>query len=203
MLTLITVLSQSQRDIFEKVQAFVLQYRSASSLALRNALLTMPNTFPARDREFITRLAEDLHLSITWDEYDEDDQNLVSWRLPGALEEPLPESGTATPGESADSDREDDEEAWEDEDDEEARKAVDRVLAKYSKAKVAPEDGEGDFDARYQASIKEKMDEWKRHYYQVRLLMGKLLGALTLVLGQAWYPLRRPKAYGGFGIPLY
>jgi 5'-3' exoribonuclease 1 len=119
----------------------------------------MPNSFPARDRAFITKLAEDLHLSITWDEYDADDQNLVSWRFPGALEEPLPE-GEVNPAEE-------DGDEWEDEDDEESNQAVDRVLAKYTKAKVMTDDADGDFDARYEAAITEKMDEWKRGYYQV------------------------------------
>ena len=53
-------------------------------------------------------------------------------------------------------------------DDEESRAAVDRVLAKYEKAKVAEEDKAGDFDARYELSMKEKMDEWKRNYYKAR-----------------------------------
>lgn len=158
------VLTHSQREIFDQVRSFVLQYRNASSTALGNALLTMPNTFPAKDREFITRLADDLHLSLTWDEYDKNDQNLVSWRLPGALEQPLPESGAATPGEE-----DTEEEDWEDVDEEESRKAVDRVLNKYDKAKVAPADGDGDFDSRYEAGIREKMEEWKRHYYQEKL----------------------------------
>jgi hypothetical protein len=57
-------------------------------------LLSMPNTFPARERKFISTLAEDLHLLVTWDEYDEDDQNIVTWQFPGALEQPLPEEGT-------------------------------------------------------------------------------------------------------------
>ena len=64
-------------------------------------------------------------------------------------------------------DEDDIDEEWEDEDDEEARAAVDRVLNKYEKAKVMEEDKDGDFDARYEMSIKEKMDEWKRGYYKV------------------------------------
>jgi len=35
--------------------------------------------FPACERQFIGTLAEDLHLSVTWNEYDEDDQNIVTW----------------------------------------------------------------------------------------------------------------------------
>ena len=51
----------------------------------------------------------------------------------------------------------------EDEDDEESRLAVDRVLKKYTAAKVM-EDDKDDFDARYEMSIKDKMAEWKRTY---------------------------------------
>lgn len=126
----------------------------------------MPNVFAARERKFITTLAEDLHLSLTWDDFDEQDQNLVVWRFPGELEEPLPENGNDTANGQANNE---DDEAWEDdEDDEESRAAVDRVLTKYAKAKVMQDDKEGDFDARYELSIKEKMDEWKRGYYRVR-----------------------------------
>ena len=64
---------------------------------------------------------------------------------------------------------EESDEEWEDEEeDEESRAAVDRVLNKYEKAPVMDEDKDGDFDARYEWSIKEKMDEWKRGYYKVR-----------------------------------
>lgn len=132
----------------------------------------MPNNFPAKDREFINKLADDLHLSVTWDEYDEQDQNLVTWRFPGELEELVPDDGNGNSNSSGNgTPREDDDEgedeAWEDEDDEESRAAVDRVLGKYDKAKVAEVDKEGDFDARYELSIQEKMDEWKRGYYKV------------------------------------
>ncbi|KAJ3538611.1 hypothetical protein NM688_g6492 [Phlebia brevispora] len=173
------VLSKSQRDIFEKVRVFVLEHRTSSSEAhQRKSRLTMPNNFSARDRAFINTLAEDLHLYVTWDEYDEEDdtQNVVTWRFPGELEQMVSENnsgknsgnssgnGSGTPVEEEDND-----EAWEDEDDEESKAAVDRVLAKYEKAKVAEPDKEGDFDARYELSIQEKMDEWKRNYYKGKL----------------------------------
>ena len=65
---------------------------------------------------------------------------------------------------------------WEDVDednegeDEESKAAVDRVLKKYDKAQVMDDDEGGGFDARYDRSMKEKMDGWKRGYYKVRLL---------------------------------
>lgn len=163
------VLTSSQRVIFDKVKAFVLEHRLPGSIEhQRKSRLTMPNTFPAADRKFVNDLADDLHLSLTWDEYDEDDQNLVTWRFPGELEEPLPENGGSTGKPEGQLENEEDDDAWEDEEDEESKAAVDRVLQKYEKAKVKEDDQDGDFDARYEASVKEKMDEWKRGYYRVR-----------------------------------
>ena len=142
----------------------------------RAARLAMPNDFPARERKFIGKLAEDLHLSLRWDEFDEEDVNLVTWRFPGALEEPEEEDKSGEDqnvdgnGEVHANGVEEDggESGWEDdEDDEESRAAVDRVLKKYEKAPVARDDDGGGFDARYERSIKEKMDEWKRDYYKV------------------------------------
>ena len=155
-------MTTSQRRIFDQVKKFVLERRKlpVAQQASHNPL-TMVNDFPAADRAFITRLAQDLHLSVAWDDYDEDDRNLVTWRFPGELEEPFPENGNGKTEEDNDEDWEDDD------DDEESRAAVDRVLNKYGKAKVMEDDKEGDFDARYELSIKEKMDEWKRGYYKV------------------------------------
>lgn len=159
------MLTSSQRVIFDQVEAFVIDHRAPGSIAhQRKSRLTMANLFPARDRKFIQDLADDLHLSVTWDEYDEQDQNLVTWRFPGELEETIPENGNGAVENGEDDDE------WEDEEDEESKAAVDRVLAKYSKARVAQDDNEGDFDARYENSIKEKMDEWKRQYYKVGTL---------------------------------
>ena len=125
--------------------------------------LAVPNTFPARDRAFITKLAGDLHLSLTWDEYDQQDQNVVTFRFPS----PIPDH--VVDGSSSNSD----DGEWEDEDDAteaEAENAVDRVLAKYGKMKIKDDDEEGDFDERYERKVKEKMDTWKREYYRVSRL---------------------------------
>jgi 5'-3' exoribonuclease 1 len=127
----------------------------------------MLNIFPARECQFIGALAGDLHLSVTWDEYDKDDQNLVTWRFPGMPEEPLPDTEEIqktdgyTEGEG--------EGEWEvvNDDNKESQAAVDRVLKKYGKAQVTGDKEGGGFDARYEPSVKEKMDEWKRGYYWV------------------------------------
>ena len=158
------VLTPPQRAIFDQVQRFVLQNRGKPSQH-RTAALTMPNTFPARDRKFIGTLADELHLSISWDEYDEDDQNLLTWRLPQVLSEPLPTSDVEQVNGNASS-----EDEWKDvdEEDDESRVAVDRVLKKFDKAPVMDDSEGGGFDARYEQSIDNKMAEWKRGYYKVR-----------------------------------
>ena len=137
--------------IFNQVKTFVLENRSAPSSELGNAELSMPNVFSAGERAFLTNLAQDLHLTLSWDEYDDEDQNLVVLRLPGVLESPL-----------------DDEDSESDSpDDEEATAAVDRVLRKYDKAKMLMEDAQDNFDSREELRLKQKMDEWKQGYYLV------------------------------------
>ena len=111
----------------------------------------MPNIFSAGEREFLTNLAQNLHLTLSWDEYDDEDQNLVVLRFPGVLESPL-----------------DDEDSESDSQDEaEAATAVDRVLRKYDKAKMLTENVDDNFDSREELRLKQKMDEWKRTYYWV------------------------------------
>ena len=152
------VLTPPQRLIFEKVQKFVLEQRDVGASGKR-ARLELLNDFPARDREFINKLATDLHLELAWDDYNDDDENIVTFSLPRSQEEP----------EADPVDGEGNEDDWvSEEEDEEARKAVDRVLDKYEKAKVV-EHADKDFDVRYEQALKEKMDEWKRVYYKVRL----------------------------------
>ncbi|KAJ7082372.1 exonuclease II [Mycena belliarum] len=161
------VLTRPQREIFDKVKAFVTENRSESS----TAMLTMRNEFPARERKFISTLAEELHLGLRWDEFDEEDRSLVTWRFPGALLE----EGGIDGGKQNGHQKEGDEGEWEDvdngddEEDAEGRAAVERVLKKYEKAPVAEDDEGGGFDARHERSVNEKMDEWKRGYYKGKL----------------------------------
>ncbi len=141
----------------------------------------MQNTFSAREREFISRLTEDLHLSVQWDEYDEDDNNVVTWRLPGILEndnieEDIERSALVTANIVEENGEGPPESEWEDvsDEDEESRAAVDRVLQKSEKAPIFDDEEDGGFDARYEQSVREKMDEWKRGYYQASFSFVRL-----------------------------
>jgi 5'-3' exoribonuclease 1 len=170
------VLTLSQREIFDKVQIFVLQQRDVGANS-KTARLELLNEFPARDREFINTLGADLHLELAWDEYDENDRNIVTFRVPGAHEEPQADVENGDGG--------NDDEWISDEEDEEARNAVDRVLQKYRNAKVLGHASE-DFDDRYEQAIKEKMDDWKRSYYTVRLNFIRLGGISDFWFRTSW-----------------
>lgn len=160
------VLTKPQRIIFDEVRTFIFSQRKPSK-GPRPESLTMPNIFPARERRFITDLAAELHLDVSWDEYDDEDQNLVVFRLPGANHDNSNNNGSpqAVAEEGADGD-----EGWEDESEEsedpEATAAVDRVLKKYERADVVEEE-EDDFDVRHDRALQERMDQWKRGYYRV------------------------------------
>lgn len=150
-------MTKPQEIIFHEVKAFVLANRASHSTQKTTpaAALSMPNTFPARERAFITALASDLHLDLAWDEYDDEDQNLVVWRFP--------EDRGANAGLDGPLEEDDDSE-----DDEESNVAVDRVLKKYGGAHVMDDEVDGDFDTRHERGVQEKMDEWKREYYKVK-----------------------------------
>ena len=152
-----------QRIIFDEVKEFILANREAKHQTNGSASesLTMPNTFSARERRFITTLADDLNLDLSWDEYDDEDQNLVVFRLPNDSKQQSGEDGEASVDEEGE---------WEDvdsEEDEEAQEAVDRVLKKYERAAVLEDDEEENFDDRHERAVQERMDDWKRQYYRV------------------------------------
>lgn len=129
-----------------------------------NTPIQFVNDLAAGEKRFITTLASELNLSIAWDEFDDQERNVISLYFP-------------TP--DAKSTGADDEEGsqWEDTDDsddideQESNIAIDRVLNRYMQAKTLGEDGDDDFDAREAKRLKEKMDEWKRGYYKVRSVL--------------------------------
>lgn len=134
--------------------------------------LAIRNDFPASERKFVSTLAEDLHLNLRWDEFDEEDVNLVTMQLPGHGDQ---EAGDDNEGD------------WEDEDDMESKAAVERVLRKYEKAKVFDDDEGGGFDARHARALKEKMDEWKRNYYRVRFRLAPIRDLFTdKLIRESW-----------------
>jgi len=164
----LTALSPEQRKIFDQIKAFVLGGRRPSSSAPER--LALVNDFPARDRAFLTTLAQELHLDLGWDEYDEYDQNLMTLRIPRAIDDEGKEVEDTGGSDSE----------WEDEGELESHLAVDRVLKKYEKAAVVDLEEQGTFEERHARAVKDKMDEWKRGYYRVRgIILHLMLRLMT------------------------
>ena len=84
MVSHLIALSAQQRGIFEKVKTFILTNRKPkpSSDPSTAPSLAIVNDFAAKDKAFISKLAEEIHLVLTWDEYNEDDRNVVTFRFP-------------------------------------------------------------------------------------------------------------------------
>lgn len=116
------------------------------------------NTFSAKDQRFLQELSDDLHLHTTWDETDDYGQPIVAmtFNLEGVSED-----GTA------EEEEQDGEWQSEDEAEDEGDVAIQRVFAKYAKAKVVENTVEN-FEEHYEETMKEKLEEWKRGYYKVR-----------------------------------
>lgn len=141
----------SQSTIFNQVKEFVHESRSTLSSKLTGAELSMPNTFSAGERAFLISLAHDLHLRLSWDEYDKEDQNLAVLRFLGASESLL----DCQDSESDSQDQED------------TIAAVDLVMKTYNEAEIFVETSENNFESREEARLELEVDDWKRVYYKV------------------------------------
>lgn len=125
-----------QKLLYEDVKKYVNQ-KHDSSEALP---LNLSSTLPARDRKFVTDLADTLHLQ--WKTVDDGDGERHLQLLPPPR-------------------LDDDDES----DDEEASLALQRVLKRYNAAKIVDETVE-DAKASQEKKYEEKFDAWKDKYYK-------------------------------------
>ncbi|KAE8221479.1 hypothetical protein CF319_g5174 [Tilletia indica] len=165
-----TTMSTAQHEMFQQVRTFVLAHRpqkgSAFSAASAPRQMFLPADKPARDRSFLQRLTSDLRLNISFDEYD-----------PIADAPAIAISLASLAGAGA-----------EDEDSEaeeialgldpESLKAIDRVLAKYSKMNVEADSGtkkgkKNGANGQAGASESSEEEETEEDFYErkVRLAM--------------------------------
>ncbi|WVQ68061.1 uncharacterized protein L199_006267 [Kwoniella botswanensis] len=154
------VITKDQQKILNQVRQFVTKHQAKPSAADRCVIV---NNFSARDQRFVQELGDDLHLTTTWDEVDDYGQNLVvmTFNLEGVSED----GAAAVAGEEADG------EEWESEEedeDSEGALAIQRVFAKYNKAKIVDNVVE-DFEEAYEEKLKENLDDWKKRYYKEKL----------------------------------
>ena len=137
-------LTPSQKEILKEVKKYILNRPEKTA---ESKLLDLPSTLPARDRKFVEKLADDLH--VPWSTVP-DEQGDRFLRLE------LPSNG----------DDDDDEE-----EDEEASMAVHRIIRRYENAKVqelSPEESQEEAEKKYQM----KFQEWKNNYYQSKFGWG-------------------------------
>lgn len=163
---LIEVITKDQLKILNQIRKFVNKHQTNPTKSDRCAFV---NSFSAKDQRFLQELADSLHLHTTWDETDEYGQHQVvlTFNLEGVSEAGTDEhSQNGAP--EADEEEEDEEEWQSESSDDEGDLAIQRVFAKYDKAKVV-ENVTEDFEESYEEKLKEKLDQWKREYYKVRL----------------------------------
>ncbi|WVQ99991.1 hypothetical protein IAU59_007134 [Kwoniella sp. CBS 9459] len=155
-----TVITKDQQKVLNQVKQFVTKHQAKPTSADRCVFV---NTFSARDQRFLQELSNELHLHTTWDETDDYGQSLVvmTFDMEGVSED----EGSAQDGEDGEVEGE-----WESdaEEDSEGALAVQRVFAKYNKAKVI-ENVPEDHEQAYEERLKENLDEWKKKYYKEKL----------------------------------
>ncbi|WWC90706.1 uncharacterized protein L201_005643 [Kwoniella dendrophila CBS 6074] len=155
------VITKDQQKILNQVKEFVTKHQSKPTAADRCVLI---NNFSARDQRFVQELGDELHLITTWDEVDDYGQNLavMTFDLDGVSQD-----GASAVAEDEGADGEEWESEEEDEESEGAI-AIQRILAKYNKAKVVDNVAE-DFEEAYEEKLKENLDDWKKRYYKEKL----------------------------------
>ncbi|KAJ9097377.1 hypothetical protein QFC19_006846 [Naganishia cerealis] len=156
------VLTSDQKKIFNDVKAFV---TDKPKLSAPDANLTLVNHYNARDRRFIQELADALNLDLAWDEVDEYGQNLIVIRpsKPTSSKQPSDDGDVLSDEDLSDEPVD----ASSSDDDIESQEAIQRVIAKYEKAKVV--EIQGDPDEHREVTLRNKLEEWKKGYYEEKL----------------------------------
>lgn len=144
------MISREQKKILLQVKSFVNENLATLS---PNARLTLPATLPARDRSFLAELADELHLSVTYDEFDEAGKALIVL----SFEAEMINLALAEEEEEEELDGE-----WKD--------AIKRVFKKFDRAEVAVVVEQESYETQLQG----KMNTWKREYYKVRILFDSI-----------------------------
>ncbi|GAA98835.1 hypothetical protein E5Q_05523 [Mixia osmundae IAM 14324] len=168
------VLTKEQRTLFRKVKTWLLSHLDAPT---SDAVMTLPAKYPARDRRFLSDLANELRLFITFDEFDEDDKPVIALRFDEEMLSLAAADGSVSSKLAATHlDDDADDPAWQDEEassspheDDEWKEAISRILAKYDKAQTLPDFNEADFEDSYAQKLEQKMSAWKTDYYRDKL----------------------------------
>lgn len=188
------VLTETQKKLFTTLQNF-LTTSLASLDTASTASLQFPNDLAARDKKFLSDFSDELKLVVTYDEFNDEDENLITIRFDEAMiefareeeEEEEDEGRISTEEEEGDESSEAEEigivhlnlngeverqarkkkEQKNVREEAEWQKAIRRVLKKYERAEVQKEFNEEEFEKQMEKEIQEKMVTWKSDYYKV------------------------------------
>ncbi|KAF6767357.1 putative 5-3 exonuclease [Kalmanozyma brasiliensis GHG001] len=171
------VLTKAQRELFDKVHAFVMARRHDPAGAPNELLV--PADLPNKDKRFLEDLASSLKLRASFNKVDPTTQlPAITLSFPAIAAEDDDSDDGPSDEDGDDSDEESDEDAIRNATGgnkanapkSESDVAVDRVLSRYLKAKVdAASDDEGDPEKDYKKRLEAQMNAWKKDYYKEKL----------------------------------
>ncbi|PLW18535.1 hypothetical protein PCANC_16180 [Puccinia coronata f. sp. avenae] len=156
-------LSETQRTLLATIEKFV-----RSNLHSPNKFdvsLALPACYPAKDRKFLKDLAAELNLCISFDEFNENDEPLIT------LSFDPDQSSTQEPAIEAVQDMLEDFQLAEaaKPDIQTVDSNVEQVFHKYNQAKEEPEWNEEDFDQEQERKFQNALSEWKSKYYYEKM----------------------------------
>lgn len=186
-------MTQSQKDLFDSIDDFLDDTLDSLDTAA-SAALSIPNDLSAKDKKFLSDLADQLKLVVSYDEFTDDGVNFVTVafdpemiKLAREEVEEDDENRVSTEEEDGDESSEAEEigivhlnlngqvermarknKEVKQKDGSEWQQAIKRVLKKYEKAEVAKEFNEEEFEQQMEKEIQDKMVTWKADYYKVR-----------------------------------
>lgn len=176
-----STLSDTQRTLLAQVESFVRSNLLSSDRF--EAALALPACYPAKDRKFLRTLASELDLCISFDEFDENDEPLITLSFDSDRERPIDSDVYAVQdmledlriGESSRTDSISHEDQ------------VDKVFRKYNEAAQEPEWDEARFDDLQEQKFQRALRDWKSRYYSEKMQLnfedpdqvGKLTYAYT------------------------
>lgn len=151
------VISETQRTLLATIEQFV-----RSNLHSPNKFdvtLALPACYPAKDRKFLRDLAAELHLSICFDEFNENDEPLIT-----LVFDPDP-SDPHDPAIDAIQDMLEDFQLDEVTND----SRVNKVFNKYYQAADESKWNESDFDQQQEQKFQKALSKWKSQYYYEKM----------------------------------
>ncbi|KAA1070660.1 hypothetical protein PGT21_020445 [Puccinia graminis f. sp. tritici] len=157
------VLSETQRTLLSKIEQFV--QSNLNSPSKYEATLALPACYPAKDRKFLRDLAAELNLCISFDEFNENDEPLITLAFDpdqsppedpaiNAVQDMLEDFQLGQPAKPETNT---------------AQSKVDEVFHKYTQAAKEPEWNEDDFDQEQEQKFQKALSEWKSQYYHEKM----------------------------------